>query len=195
MAEKYSFARGLMNYAVPAFTYRTGSNVMEIDITLVSKVGPFMFGEYGFFYNGQLFGIAVLSQPQEKTNDTFDRIGNTINLRFPLLFQDAGSTVDLNVIAQIFHSLNVADTDAQLPSLDVNSPNAYIVKNHGETDNTALAYKDYDDNIWRFVSVPIFSGQTNRILASNAEGVISPTAVARNKMTVLDGNFNINLNK
>jgi hypothetical protein len=142
-----------------------------------------------------LFGIAVLSKLQEKTNDTLDRIGNMINLRFPLVFQDAGSTVDLNVMAQIFHSLNTVDTDEQLPSLDVNSPNVYIVKNHEGTSNAALAYRDYDDHLWRFVSVPIFNQQTNRILASNAEGIISPTMTARNKLTVLDDNFNVNLNK
>ena len=191
-------------YATDAVMLKLGDNVFELQAVLNSEIGDFEFGEFGFFYRGNLFAIAVFDELKSKIKNSQTRIGNTLNLNIPIAFTNGGTIADLeNVKYEIYHSINTLNTEEELPNMNQASPNIYFIKNYNNSGNKAIAIKNYDESQWVFFENQLkfqpkpdqeLSEVVDKIVATDENGYLDTTQINRNHLSVLDNNFDLNFN-
>lgn len=186
---------------------RTGPNSLTITLQLFPFVGTWSYGEYVIFTNdGIPFLIGVYAQPRLKTATDQSKLGNLATIDSHIVLADTGSTVDITIGHETWHSLMVVDNETQLPAVSQDCPNTFVIRDYKNSGTTAIANKDTVANEWKFIFTPSFAPPTpgpdpdpdnpsstdlNKNIVSDNQGQVATTYQAANRIPLLDRFFNI----
>lgn len=130
-------------------TLRISDTKVQIDFLVNNNIGDFQIGEIILkFSDGTPFLIGVLDNAFSKLKDPG---GNAfqVSMSINLINSDV---VEITSEVTVFNSLNVVNTEEDLPLLTAYSTNVFIVNNYNSTGAWAVAYKDLIDLEWKFIS-------------------------------------------
>lgn len=146
------------------------ANVVKYTVAMDTSVGDFAWGEVGFFYQGQLFALAVGNSLQDKfkvgaTNGNqvrLDAFLSVIGTNYQMIVDQADSNSQFQMA-----SLSTVD---QLPPTNQTTPNAYIISAAAGNQTSFLAYTDRI-GLWSFDAYQFSSGSKATITACDTMSV------------------------
>jgi hypothetical protein len=148
-------------------TLRISDTKVQIDFLVNNNIGDFQIGEIILkFSDGTPFLIGVLDNVFSKLKDPG---GNAFQVSISVNLVNS-DVVEITSDLTIFNSLNVVDTEDDLPLLTAYSTNMFIVNNYNSTGAWALAYKNLIDTEWKFISNVQGIYNENEILLASADG-------------------------
>lgn len=146
------------------------ANVVKYTISMDTSVGDFDWGEVAFFYQGQLFALAVSNTLQEKTkigvgpgNQTrLDAFLSVVGTNYQMIVDQADSNNQFQMA-----SLSTVD---QLPPTNQTTPNAYIISAAAANQTSFIAYTDRVGR-WSFDAYQFSSGAKATVVAADTLSV------------------------
>lgn len=146
------------------------ANVVKYTISMDNSVGDFDWGEVGFFYQGQLFALAVGNSLQLKQK-VGQASGNQV--RLDAFLTVVGTNYDMIVdqadSSNQFQMASLSTID-QLPPSNQATPNAYIISGASAIQSSFIAYTDRN-GLWNFDAFQYSSGAPATIVAADAQSV------------------------
>ena len=146
------------------------ANVVRYTVAMDTSVGDFNWGEVAFFYQGQLFALAVGNSLQAKTKvgattgnqARLDAFLTVVGTNYSMIVDQADS-------ANQFQMATLSTID-QLPPSNQATPNAYIISGASATQSSFIAYTDRN-GLWNFDAFQYSSGTPATITASDNQSV------------------------
>lgn len=146
------------------------ANVVKYTIAMDTSVGNFDWGEVGFFYQGQLFALAVSNTTQAKTK-VGASTGNQV--RLDAFLTVVGTNYDMIVdqadSANQFQMASLSTID-QLPPSNQANPNAYIISGASASQSSFIAYTDRN-GLWNFDAFQYSTGAPATVTAADNQSV------------------------
>ena len=149
------------------------ANVVRYTISMDNSVGDFQWGEVGFFYQGQLFALAVSNVPEMKYK-VGATSGNQVRLDayLTIVGTNYNMIVDQADSSNQFQMASLSTVD-QLPPSNQTGPNAYVISGANSQQSSFLAYTDRQ-GLWNFDTYQFVSGMTANVSAANINSITIP---------------------
>lgn len=146
------------------------ANVVRYTVSMDTSVGDFNWGEIAFFYQGQLFALAVGNSLQAKTKVGASS-GNQVRLDafLTVVGTNYSMIVDQADSSSQFQMASLSTID-QLPPSNQATPNAYIISGASATQSSFIAYTDRN-GLWNFDAFQYSSGAPATITAADNQSV------------------------
>lgn len=146
------------------------ANVVKYTISMDTSIGDFSWGEIGFFYQGQLFALAVGNSLELKTK-VGASTGNQVRLDafLTVVGTNYSMIVDQADSANQFQMASLSTID-QLPPSNQANPNAYIISGATANQSAFIAYTDRS-GLWNFDAFQYSSGVPATITAADGQSV------------------------
>lgn len=146
------------------------ANVVKYTVAMDTSIGNFDWGEVGFFYQGQLFALAVGNSLQTKMK-VGASTGNQV--RLDAFLTVVGTNYDMIVdqadSSNQFQMASLSTID-QLPPSNQANPNAYIISGASASQSSFIAYTDRN-GLWNFDAFQYSSGAPATITAADNQSV------------------------
>lgn len=146
------------------------ANVVKYTIAMDTSIGNFDWGEVGFFYQGQLFALAVGNSLESKLKAGASS-GNQVRLDafLTVVGTNYNMIVDQADSANQFQMASLSTID-QLPPSNQASPNAYIISGASASQSSFIAYTDRT-GLWNFDAFQYSRGAPAVITAADIQSV------------------------